>query len=133
MSQEDVEIVRLGFEAANRRDIDSFVAYLDPGFEFRSAIVSGAEGKVYRGHEGARRWVADAAETFVQVTFEVAELRDLGDRVLALGRIRARGRGSGLELDTPCGWLCCLRNGKVVSAEGFLSREDALAAAGLSE
>jgi hypothetical protein len=38
------------------------------------------------------------------------------------GRIHARGRESGLELDSPTGWVFTLRGGKIVKAEGFLSR-----------
>jgi len=133
VSQENVEIVRQGFEAANRRDVEGFLTYLAADFELRSAIIGGAEGSVYRGHDGARRWVADAEESFEEVRFEMVEFRDLGDRVVALGRVRARGRESGLELDSPSGWLCTVRDGKVVKAEGFLSREAALEAAGLKE
>jgi ketosteroid isomerase-like protein len=133
MSQQNVEIVRAGFEAGNRRDVEGFLSYVGPEFELRSAIISGAEGKVYRGHDGARRWIADSEETFEEVRFEVSEFRDLGDRVLALGRVRARGRESGVELDSPTGWLCTVLAGKVVRVDGFLSREDALEAAGRSD
>jgi ketosteroid isomerase-like protein len=58
---------------------------------------------------------------------------DLGDRVLVLGRVRARGRESGVELDSPLGWVFTVRGGKLAKAEGFLSRAQALEAAGLSE
>jgi ketosteroid isomerase-like protein len=61
------------------------------------------------------------------------EFRDLGDRVVACGHIDARGRESGLELDSPKGWVFTVRGGKVVKAEGFLSRAEALEAAGRSE
>jgi ketosteroid isomerase-like protein len=133
MSQKNVEIVRQGFEAYGRRDVDGFLSYLDPEFELRSAIVGGAEGKVYRGHDGVRRWLADSDESFDQLRIDPNEFRDLGDRILVLGRIRARGRKSGLKLDSPTGWVCTVRDGKLVKAEGFLSRPDALTAAGLGD
>jgi uncharacterized protein len=133
MSQENVEIVRQALEAYGRRDIDSFLHYLDPEFELHSAIVGGAEGSVYRGHNGVRKWLADSDEGFEELGFEATEFRDLGDQVLILGRIRARGRESGLELDSPSGWLSTLRTGKLVKSEGFLSWDEALEAAGLRE
>ena len=34
MSQENVEIVRRGFDAFNRRDLDAFLALFDPDVEF---------------------------------------------------------------------------------------------------
>jgi hypothetical protein len=51
MSQENVEIVRRGFEAYSRRDVDGFLSHLDSAFELHSAIVGGAEGRVYQAHD----------------------------------------------------------------------------------
>jgi len=133
MSEENVEAVRGGFEAYSRRDVDGFLSYLDPEFELHSAIVGGAVGNVYRGHDGVRTWLADSDESFDDLRIEPTEFRDLGDRVLVFGRIRARGRESGLEIDSPTGWVTTVRNGKLVKAEGFLSYAAALEAAGLRE
>ena len=133
MSQENVEVVRKLWEAVNRRDVESFIVCLDPSFAFRSAIVGAVEGKVHRGHDGARSWLASSAESFEEITFEGTDYRDLGERVLALGLTRARGRGSSVELESPTGWLCTMRDGKVLRIDGFLSREEALEAAGMSE
>ena len=121
-------VVRASFQGSIR-----VMPYVDPEGELHSAIVGGAEGNVYRGHEGFRRWVADSFESFQEVRNEWSEFRDLGDRVLAFGHVKARGRESGMELDSPMGWVFTVRRGKVVKAEGFLSRDDALKAAGLSE
>jgi ketosteroid isomerase-like protein len=133
MSQENVEIVRRLWDAVNRRDAERFIACLDPELEFRSAIVGVVEGKVHRGHDGARGWLASSAESFEEITFEGTDYRDFGDRVLALGLTRARGRGSSVELESPTGWLCTVRAGKVLKIDGFLSRDEALKAAGLPE
>jgi ketosteroid isomerase-like protein len=133
MSRENVEIVRRGFEAYSRRDVDGFLSHLDSAFELHSAIVGGAEGRVYRGYDGVRKWLADSDESFDDLTIEPTEFRDLGERVLVFGRIQARGRESGLELDSPTGWVCTVQGGKLMKAEGFLSRAGALEAAGLRE
>ena len=133
MSQENVELVRRAFDAINRRMVEEALEFIDPEGELHSAIVGGAEGNVYRGHDGFRRWFADSYESFEELQTELTELRDLGDRVIAFGHIHARGRESGLELDSPTGWVFTVRGGRVVKAEGFLSRTAALAAAGLSE
>jgi ketosteroid isomerase-like protein len=132
MSQENVDLVRRALEAFPRGDMDEMLSYMDPEGELHSAIVGGAEGVSYRGHEGFRRWYADSFESFEELSNEWSEFRDLGDRVLVFGRIHARGRESGLEIDSPTGWVFTVRNGKLVRAEGFLSREAALEAAGLS-
>jgi ketosteroid isomerase-like protein len=133
MSQErNVDVVRRTVEAFPR-GVEEMLSYVDPEIELHSAIVGGAEGNVYRGHEGFRRWFADSFESFEELKNEWSEFRDLGDRVLAFGHVKARGRGSGMELDSPMGWVFTVRSGKVVKAEGFLSRAEAFEAVGLRE
>jgi ketosteroid isomerase-like protein len=133
MSEENVEIVRRSFAAYARGDIEETLTYIDPEGVLQSAIIGGAEGNVYRGHDGFRTWHAETEAAFEELTTELMEFRDLGDRVLGLGHVHARGRESGLELDSETGWIFTLRDGKVVKAEGFLSIDKALAAAGASE
>lgn len=133
MSQENVDLVRRTLEAFPRGDLEEMLSYMDPEIELHSAIVGGAEGNAYRGHEGFRRWYADSFESFDELENEWSEFRDLGDRVLAFGRVKARGRESGVELDSPMGWVFTIRGGTVVKGEGFLSRAKAFQAAGLRE
>jgi ketosteroid isomerase-like protein len=131
MSQENVDAVRRGVGAFP--DLERMLSYADPDCELHSAIVGGAEGNIYRGHEGLRMWLMDSFESFEELTNEWSEFRDLGDRVLAFGHVKARARGSGMKIDSPMGWIFTVRRGKFVKAEGFLSRAEALKAAGLSE
>ena len=133
MSQENVNLVRRALDAFLRGDVEAMLSHMDPDGELHSAIVGGAEGNVYRGHEGFRRWYADSFESFEELSNDWSEFRDLGDRILAFGHVRARGRESGVELDSPMGWVFTVRHGKLVKAEGFLSRAAALEAAGLRE
>jgi ketosteroid isomerase-like protein len=136
MSQENVEVAEAWVAAIPHGvedDVEEMLSYVHPEGELHSAIVGGAEGNIYRGHEGFRRWVADSFESFEEVRNEWSEFRELDDRVLALGHVKARGRGSGMELASSMGWVFTVRRGKVVKAEGFLSRAKALEAAGLSE
>ena len=133
MSRKNVETVRRALEATNRGDIEEVLTYIDPDGELHSAIIGGAEGNVYRGHDGFRRWYAETEATFEELRTELTEFRELGDRVIGLGHIYARGRESRAELDSATGWVFTLRNGKVLKAEGFLSPDKALKAVGLEE
>jgi ketosteroid isomerase-like protein len=133
MSQENVDVVRRALAAYEGGDVEEMLSYIDTKAELHSAIVGGAEGNVYRGHEGFRKWLADSSGSFEELRNAWSEFRDLGDRVLCLGHVKARGRGSGMELDSPIGFVFTVRRGKVVRAEGFLSRAEALEAAGLEE
>jgi ketosteroid isomerase-like protein len=133
MSQENVEIGREVLNAANRRDTEAMLPYVDPEGELHSAIIGGAEGNTYHGHEGVRQWMAESDAVFEELRMEAEEWRDLGDDVLLIGRVHARGRESGVEIDSAIAWLYTLRDGKIVLARGYLDVQQALEVAGLSE
>jgi len=135
MSRENVEIVRRGFEAANRRDVGAMIELLDPEIEWHSALLMSLEGEaaVYRGHEGIRTFFGDLDELFDRVHAEYPEIRDLGDRVVGIGRIRMRGKGSGAETESPIVTVVDLKNGKATQVRTYLDPKQALEAAGLTE
>jgi len=55
----------------------------------------------YVGLEGVEGFLADVAEHFDALKVECPDVRDLGDRVLALGTTRITGKGSGAETELP--------------------------------
>jgi ketosteroid isomerase-like protein len=132
MSQENVETLRRGLEAFNRSDVEGALEVLDAEVEWYPAIQSMlGEMTVYRGHQGIRDMFRNLDEVYLEFRIEDAEFRDLGDRVVATCRIRARGRQSGAESDTPFGYVFDFRNGTVVRVRVFLDHKEALEAAGL--
>ena len=63
---------------------------------------------------------------------ELERVIDAGDkRVVGLPRFRAKGRGSAVPVEVPWAMVATLRNGRIVTSRVFLSRDDALEAAGL--
>jgi ketosteroid isomerase-like protein len=62
---------------------------------------------------------------------EIAEVGD--DGVLAVFVLRGRGRASGVDVEMTNAYLYRLREGKITRMDGYLSREEALEAAGLAE
>jgi uncharacterized protein len=131
MSQENVDIVRRATDPFNRRDIPALLELLDPDVEW-IPIMAALEGRVYRGHEGVRRWFEDLAADWESFETSGVEYRDLGDRVLVFGSWRARGRASGVELENrPASWLIDLKGGKIVRLQTFTDRAEALEAVGL--
>ena len=92
MSQENVEAFKRGLEAGNRGDVDGLLDELHPEIEWHSALhaLMGGQQTVFRGHAGVRRMIGDLYETFAEVRFEMSEFRDLGDGVVAIGRMRKR-------------------------------------------
>ena len=95
MPQDKVKVARRAVDAYNRRDVDGLFAELaTPDFEWYPGIVRALDGGGYRGREGVDRFAADTSENWAELQIIAEEFRDLGDRVLVLGRIRGRGKGS---------------------------------------
>ncbi len=134
MSRENVEMVETAFRAWNRGDRDGWLAPMHPEVEWSSAIQRQVEGAetVYRGQaELGRFW--DEYHDLWSFDIEVAEMRDLGDSVLALARIRATGGASGVEVERSIGYVFQVENGLLRRGRAYLSAEEALEALGLSE
>jgi ketosteroid isomerase-like protein len=133
MSQENVETFRRVVEAWNRHDPELAVSYMAVDVEWAPAGPAAVERSVYRGHEECARGFASVFDTWDEFRFDEVEVRDLGDSVLWLGRVRMRGKASQLELDQEFAHHATIAAGKVVRADAFLSWEEALEAAGLAE
>ena len=135
MSQENVEVVKRGLEAYNRRDVEALLEELDPEVEWHPAlaVLLGGEQTVFRGHQGVRESIQEEDEALAIDQVEISEIRDRGDSVLAIGRARVRGKESGVPIESPFGALVDHRNGKTIRLRTYLDLDEALEAAGLSE
>ena len=135
MSQQNVEAFKRAVEANNRRDVEAFLEELDPEVEWHPGLPAllGGEATVGRGHEGARELLRDVYDALAVFHLEISEIRDLGDRIVAIGRMRARGRESGAETESPWHYVVQYENGKATLIRTYLERKEALDAAGLRE
>jgi ketosteroid isomerase-like protein len=135
MSEENVEAFRRAVEAGTRFDAEALIEELDPEVEWHPALPAmvGGEATVYHGHDGVRELINQFGEVMSESRMEFAEIRDLGDRVLALGRYYIRGKASGAETESPIAYLVDLKNGKALRVETFLDHQEALEAAGQSK
>lgn len=128
-----VETVKLGIAAYNRRDIDAVYELATPDFEWVPALVVMIEGASVRGRDGMERYFREIGETWEEYSLVIDEFRDLGERVLAFGRIEARGLGSGVQVDTPWGAVFEFRGERMSHAHAYLDYREVLRAAGISE
>ena len=133
MSQDNVETLERIIEAASRGDVETLIEYLDPAVEWHSAILvpMGGQTTVARGHRGVPRMFQDFYDTFAETAVDLSDVRDLGDRVLAIGRLHTRGRESGAETESPWSCVADFREGRAIRVRTYLEPEAALAAAGL--
>ncbi len=133
MSQENVEIVKLGIEAFNHRNVDGLAALVTPDFAWFPALPGTVEGNGYRGREGIEMYFEEISSTWEELRVLAGEFRDLGDRVLLLGRTEGRGRGSGIQVDSPIGVVYDFADAKLSRVLTYLDHGEALRAAGLTE
>ena len=133
MSHANLELLRKGIDAWNRREVDLWLDYAAPEIEWLPAGPAAVERSVYRGYDEVRTGIEAAWETWDVFEFEESEMRDLGDSVLWLGRVKMRGRTSGVELDQEFAIHSVLRDGKFILMHTFLSWQEALEAVHLRE
>ena len=131
MSQENVDLFVEGIEAYNRGDIEAVLSGVDPEIRFEHRLAA-LQGK-FVGVEAVRGWLLDAREYLLAGQIDCPDVRDLGDRVLALGMLRAIGKESGAAVELPYTVLATFRDGRITDFIDFGDRDQALEAAGLSE
>ena len=135
MSRDKVDVAKRATDAFNRRDFDGAFAELGtPDFEWYPALIRALDGGGgYGGREGVEKFAADIRENWEELQALPEEFRDLGDRVLVLGRLKARGKGSGAPVDTPYAGIFDFRGDRIWRYRVYLDRAEGLRAAGLSE
>ena len=77
MSQENVELLYRSYDALNRRDLDAYLALIDPEVEFTPRIMQ-MEGGSYRGHKGIREWLRNLLAVFPDFSSEVLRCANPG-------------------------------------------------------
>jgi ketosteroid isomerase-like protein len=133
MSQENVEIVRAGYEALNRADLDAWTAGYHQDAELHE-LATMPDSAIHRGHGGLRAWIENARGlTDGDFGFEVEEIVDAGDLVVVRARAHARGRVGGVPIDMRVYHVFDVDCGKIRRVRGFVNEADALAAVELSQ
>jgi hypothetical protein len=132
MAPEHIQAFLRGVDAINRLDVDVVLGFVDEKtvFEPLRAQTEGA----FVGVEGMRRFLADTADTFDLFKASYTDLRDAGgERLVAIGTIRMRGRGSGAEADVLSAAVVEFRDGVMRSYKDYGDARLALQEAGLRE
>jgi ketosteroid isomerase-like protein len=111
---------RNGFEATNAVSAPDIRARMSPEVDDRTL----------NGLQEFAVFVQGLEEDFSEFRYDADEVSEPAPgHVVGTGQIRARGRRSKMPLTSPFGHLWKLRDGKAVSVEAHLSRDDAVAAA----
>ena len=126
MPSRNVELVRESIEAANRGDLEWLIEHAAPDVELHARGVAG-EPVVYRGAAGAREYFRDMAESWQAVEAVPEDIREVGDRVVAIVNRRLRGRGSGVDVEDKIGIVYDLRDGLALRIWAYRDVAEALA------
>ena len=133
MSQENVELVRRGYEAYNRGDVDGAVSDFAPDCRYTAAGTIPDRTGVFHGREGYKEFIGWLRSEFDDAQAEIDELIDVGDMVVIGSTLRGRGRQSGAEAKFTFWQVWTIQDGKFARGQGFADRAEALEAAGLQE
>jgi hypothetical protein len=107
------------------RDPEAMGTGLAEGFVLQSALT----GRVFHGRQGLIDWMSEIDENFGAWNLRIDEIRPVTpDRYLVLGGVHLKGRGSGLELDQPIGWVIEFEGELTTRLLNFASHEEAIEA-----
>jgi ketosteroid isomerase-like protein len=103
MSQENVEIVRKGFEAFAARGVEGLMENFAAADGVWYTAPEFVEASEYRGHDGLRSMVSVFTDNFDDWSLDVVELRDAGDSVVALIEHGGKIKGTDVPIRQPMG------------------------------
>lgn len=135
MSQENVEIVRAAFEAWNAGELQNVLSRFHPELVYHPRADE-PDPSPHVGRDAYERLVYGFVDSFSEVTFEVLELIDVGDHVIASTVLHAvlRGQGSASAgVSDTYVFVYKLRDGLVVEGWEYRTKQEALEAGGLAD
>jgi ketosteroid isomerase-like protein len=132
MSEENVRVVRSFYDAWARDELPGPTDLMDPQIEYVNPA-GAVEPGTRRGVAAFSRAVEKVFDAWKTWETEPEQFTAVGDQVAVVVRYRARGRGSGVEVEGRESALWTLRDGKVTRYAWFHEPADALEAAELPE
>jgi uncharacterized protein len=126
MSRNSIEVVRAGYEAFNRGDIQAVFALLHPDVElYQSTEVPW--GGLYKGLAQAREFFTKLSRT-IESKVATEQLVDAGDRIVEIGRTRGTAGATGKSFDVPEVHVWTFEDDKIVRFEAYIANPDMLMA-----
>jgi ketosteroid isomerase-like protein len=138
MSQENVEsearaVVRAFFDLVVAGDLARVSDSLDPDVVWFGTRGGLDEEQVVSGREAVLNYMREIAEPWESLGVEVERLIEIGDAVVVFLRETAHARQSDLEVQNRTAMILKVRQQRIVEGTGYLDRNEALEALGLSE
>ena len=128
MSRDHDALVRRGFDAYNRGDVQESLETWAADAVWDWSKSRGPEAGIYRGRDEIRAFWEKYLSTFDEIRFELVEVVELGDDHLVVDNLaHLRGR-DGIRVDARSAWLMTVRNGELTTCTLYQTKQEALAA-----
>ena len=129
MTEENLDVIRRGYEAFGRGDINALLESFDEQINW---VTPGPPELATSGNRTGRQAVAQfftaVNDTFEIQRFEPREFLAQGDRIVVLGSETARVRTTGKVLELDWVHVFALRNRKVIAFQEFCDTAAVVAA-----
>jgi ketosteroid isomerase-like protein len=133
MTSEALAVVRTFLELATGGDDARISESLDPNVVWFGTRGGLDEAQVLRGPDAVLAYLREIGEPWERFDIEVERLFEDGHTVVAFLRESAKIRHGGLEVQNDTATIFKVRQQKIVEMRGYLDRDEALRAAGLTE
>jgi ketosteroid isomerase-like protein len=129
MSQENVEIIRRGWE--HWAATGELRAHVDLVWDV--SHLGWPDQQIYQGAEGGTQFLAEWSDAWDDWELEVEDYVDAGEHVVSLVTQRGRSKATGIPVEMRFAQVWTFRDGRAIRMEMYANRDEALEAVRLSE
>lgn len=127
MSQENVDLIRLGYEHFSATG----EIRTNPDLVWDVSRLGWPDQQIYAGSEGANQFNAEWADAWDDWEMEPEDFIDAGERVVVILTQRGRSKATGIPVEMRFAQVWTLRDGRGVRMELYGSVEEALEEVGV--
>jgi ketosteroid isomerase-like protein len=124
MPTDDLDVFRRFFEAIFNGRTDEALDLIDVGFSYINPS-DAIEPGIRHGRDGLRTVVRNYADAYEDTEFEITDITEQDNEVVATISLVARSRTSGMGVENRTSWLCTFRRGKVLRVAYFNNPDEA--------
>jgi ketosteroid isomerase-like protein len=132
MSRDNVDIVRAGYDAIARGDLDALFELLDPEIEMGDSG-NFPDVDAYWGHQGVLDFFAKQASVFEDFRLVPERFIPVGNEVIVLHKQVGTSRLTGMRLEANYAHVWTMQDGRAIRGRTYDSWEAALSELGVQE
>jgi ketosteroid isomerase-like protein len=131
MAEDDVKRVRAAYAAWNTGDLDTALELSHPEIEVvQDPQIPGSVAVTGKAAFG--RWLKSFFETWESFEITPTEIRQVGERIVVLAHVKARGKTTQVPVETDTAHVLTVREGQAIRWESYADPGAALKSVGLA-